>query len=281
VFTAICHLALRSWFAMVAAFSTNTLGFLLGLFGVAFCIWMANVLWDWWRFRQTYTGVGGLFTALSKSIHVILAEFVGVSVFLLVCWTSFVIRTIYFDHTGLQYANSVQMTNSGQSSAAAAQEIARLRAQVEFQQNNITTQEPVFINIRDLLQAFAVFRNDLNKESCVVKITAPPQTEPLASVVGNFSIATSNCPTFGPMLGDMDPDETAATMRGMIPDAIVFHAARDDKAANELFMRLSNQIKLVRSYELPSVNYQTPAGGYVHTVWLQFGSKVKWNSEIH
>ena len=83
------------------------------------------------------------------------------------------------------------------------------------------------------------------------------------------------------MLGDMDPDETAATMRGMIPDAIVFHAARDDKAANELFMRLSNQIKLVRSYELPSVNYQTPAGGYVHTVWLQFGSKVKWNSEIH
>lgn len=67
----------------------------------------------------------------------------------------------------------------------------------------------------------------------------------------------------------------------MVPDAIVFHAARDDRAANELFMRLFNQIKLIRSYKMPNAtDCQSPPGGYAHTVWLQFGSQVKWNSQV-
>jgi hypothetical protein len=67
----------------------------------------------------------------------------------------------------------------------------------------------------------------------------------------------------------------------MVPDAIMFRAARDDGAALRLFEELGNQIKLVRSYDLPAnPKYQVPPGGYAHTIWLQFGSKVKWNSEV-
>ena len=59
----------------------------------------------------------------------------------------------------------------------------------------------------------------------------------------------------------------------MVPDLIVFHAARDDRAAEQLFIGLGNQIQLKRSYEIP-------AGKAKNFVWLQFGTKTKWNSEL-
>jgi hypothetical protein len=197
----------------------------------------------------------------------------------LLSWGVFIVRTVYFDHAGLRYPNFKQNASNGRSSAIDEKEIERLRNLVAFHQNNITTQEPVFINIRDLLSAFAGFRIGLNKESCVVRVTAPIETVQFASVVAAFSTATSNCPTFGPSIDDRDSDEATITTSGMVSDAIVFHAARDDEAANMLFSNLTNLVKLVRKYDLPKPNYQTPEGGYQHTVWLQFGDKVKWNSE--
>jgi hypothetical protein len=266
---------------MAATTGTNTAGLLIWTVGITIAIWLFQIFDRWLAPGKTEKRITGLGKAIRQSVRGGFFTFAAIALVVFLSWIVFVARTVYFDHTGLRYANSAQLMKSGQSSAADAQEIARLKAEVEFQQNNITTQEPVFINIRDLLQSFAVFRSDLNKESCFVKITAPHETEPLARVMGSFSTATSNCPTFGPMLGNIDPDETEATMRGMVSDAIVFHAARDDKAANTLAMNLGNRIKLVRSYDLPKTDYQIPLGGYQHTVWLQFGDKVKWNSELH
>ena len=79
----------------------------------------------------------------------------------------------------------------------------------------------------------------------------------------------------------MVPDQKTLASNGMVPYAIVFHAARDDKAALRLFEELGNQIRVVRSYDLPaSPKYQVPPGGYAHAIWLQFGNNVKWNSEV-
>src|SRR5580658_10417637 len=100
-----------------------------------------------------------------------------------------------------------------------------------------------------MLQAFRVFRNAIGMDSCVVSVTAPPESSRMASTVAQLSIQASNCFTFGPFPSDIDPDEKTRALKGMIPDAIVFHANRDDKAALQLFDNLGNEIHLVRSYD--------------------------------
>jgi hypothetical protein len=253
---------------MVAAFSTNTLGFLTSTLGLVFCIWLVTFLYQWAGTTTPKKLTARCASALSKTARPLLLDLAGLCIFLLIAWPTFVIRTVYFDHSGLVYANSQQKAKANES-----------RAQVLFLQNNITTTSNVFINIRDLLTAFAVFRQERNNEPCLIEFTAPKETEQLADVFANYSNATSNCQGYGPAIGSTDPDEIAEATLGMIPDAIVFHAARDDKAANVLFDNLSNRIKLVRRYDLPKVN-QSLRKPRQHTIWLQFGSAVKWNSEM-
>ena len=157
-----------------------------------------------------------------------------------------------------------------------------LATDLEARKNGIFTTDPVFVNIIYLLQAFSNFRNGLHGEPCVVRVTAPSESLAFASTIAQFQIATSNCFTFGPDPNVwMNPDLEKEAKDGMVNDAIVFHADRDDKAANELFMRLSNQIRLRRSYEPDPVrSYQLPNGlSNLHTIWLQFGPEAKWSTE--
>jgi hypothetical protein len=111
-------------------------------------------------------------------------------------------------------------------------------------------------------------------------VTAPMDSSSLASVVAQFSNSVSDCSTFGPFPPG-DPDWDKATNDGMVPDVILFHATREDKAAEELFIHLGNYIPLQRSYKLLAKKYyQLPAGvEHPHIVWLQFGTNVKWNSQ--
>jgi hypothetical protein len=74
------------------------------------------------------------------------------------------------------------------------------------------------------------------------------------------------------MLTTNSPDEERDTVNGMVPEIIVFHARRDDKAANELYVRLGNYLPLKRSFDVPQ-------GSPQNFVWLQFGPRVKWNSQ--
>jgi hypothetical protein len=193
---------------------------------------------------------------------------------LLVYGTQFIYRAA---HVGYENHQSLAQANGNLKAENRA-----LATDLEARKHGISTSDPVFGNIIYLLQAFSVFRNALHGQPCVVRVTAPPQSLALASTIAQFQIATSNCFTFGPDPNiRMNPDLDKEATEGMVNDAIVFHADRDDTAANELFMRLSNQITLQRSYEPdPLHSYQLPNGlSDVHTVWLQFGPDVKWNSE--
>jgi hypothetical protein len=255
------HLALRSWYAMMTAINSNTLGFLLLVLGVAICIWFTGFLFKW---RE----LGNASLALKESKKVILVELIGVTLFIAFCLPTFMVRTMAYDHNGMRYELQKD-----------TEQIRSLDTELDYRKNNISTTDAVFPNLIYMMGAFRSFKNAIGSDSCVVRYTAPRETEPLASVFAQFSIQTDNCPTFGPGLGDFDPDEVSDTNDGMVPDAVVFHAAKGDKAADVLFMNLGNQIRMVRSYDLGRANYQVPSGGYKHRIWLQFGSKVKWNSE--
>ena len=152
--------------------------------------------------------------------------------------------------------------------------------------HSIDVTDPVFPNIIYLLQAFDGYRHMRKGAPCVLHVTAPEpisDSAALASAFAQFSNSVSDCYTFGPdMLFDLNPDLKKEARTGMVPDAIVFHAARDDKAALQLFDSLSNQIRVVRSYELPAKpvykirqDLELPI-----TIWLQFGTNVRWNSEL-
>jgi hypothetical protein len=198
----------------------------------------------------------------------------SITVLLIVYGTQFIYRAAhvaYDEHQSLVKAN-------GNLKA----ENRALATDLETRKHGISTSDPVFANIIYLLQAFSIFRNALHGQPCVVRVTAPSQSLALASTIAQFQIATSNCFTFGPDPNvRMNPDLEKEATEGMVNDAIVFHANRDDTAANELFMRLTNQITLQRSYEPdPLRSYQLPNGlSNVHTIWLQFGPDVKWSSE--
>ena len=194
----------------------------------------------------------------------------GVFGLVLLAFVVFAGVTIYADHQSLVSQNV---------------ELRRRKTDLEStlhkKTHSLDTTDPVFPNIIYLLEAFNVFRHANKGVPCVVRLTAPPDSLPMASMVAQFSNSVSGCYTFGPE-GPGNPDLDKIAIEGMIPDAIVFHAARDDKAADELFNRLSNQIQLRRSYEIPNEirNYRIPEQGQEHIIWLQFGTRVKWNSEL-
>ena len=248
------HLALRSWLAMVSATSTNTLGFIVWSVLVAVLAWFIAVLNAWLNIRKQQRGWHSVAVAFRSNLK---AGSMSIGVVLTVAiamWAIFFVRTVYADHMQFVALHTHD-----------AKRIADAEAKATFYQHNISTHDPVFSNLIYLLQDFAIFRNSVHGETCVVRITAPEQSQPLASAFAQFSVNTSNCPTFGPdELYDRNPDLKGETLNGMVPDAIVFHATRDDRAANELFSRLSNQVKLVRSYSLPSIHdYQTPSSPWL------------------
>lgn len=181
----------------------------------------------------------------------------------------FLARNVNNDHNSLIEANG-HLTNVN----------AAQKKELERRKHSLITTDPVFPNTIYFLQAFNIFRHRLNGEPCVIKVTAPRESEPMASMVAQFSHSVSGCYTFGPMDSQIDPEVEKETTSGMVPDMIVFHADKDDAAANQLFIDLGNQIQLKRSYEPTRRNFQIPEHGRVHVVWLQFGTNVRWNSEL-
>lgn len=181
------------------------------------------------------------------------------------------IKTVYEDHQSLLQANKKLSSIN-----------ADLRSKLEKRRHGLDTTDPVFSNTIYLLQAFQIYRHALNGAPCVIRVTAPPKSLPMASMVAQFSNSVSGCSTFGPEDFELNPDLEKEAMDGMVPDAIVFHAARGDKAADQLFNNLGNQIRLKRSYHIPSQrNYQSPMQGKERFLWLQFGTKTQWNSEVN
>lgn len=260
----------RSWAALVSASSTSTLGFVLWTIGVTVIGWTATVAAKWfelWRAKRNQP----LRSALDASFVPGMFLLGGMAVFVFVTYGYFVMRTVYDDH---QYfvAQNGQLAENNKA----------LSADVQWRKHNISTTDAVFPNVIYLLQAFSIYRHALNGQRCVVMITAPRESAALASAVAQFSNSVSNCFTVGPVDATSNPDAEAATMTGMVPDMVVFHAAKGDKAANALMGALGNQIRLKLSYQPPPKDFYSlpPSVGPVHVVWLQFGTDSKWNSEL-
>jgi hypothetical protein len=209
--------------------------------------------------------------ALITSLVLGAVLFVCVVAFVATTYAYFVVRTVYDDHQYL-VAQVRRLSESNKT----------LSADLKWHKHGITTTDPVFPNLTYMLQAFSIYRHALNGQPCVVMVTAPRESAALASTVAQFSNSVSNCSTFGPIDTTLNPDAETATMTGMVPDMVVFHAERNDKAADALISALGNQIRVKRSYTPPPKNYYTlPVGTLpVHVVWLQFGTNSKWNSEL-
>ncbi len=256
------HLALRSWGAMMAAMNTGTVGFLLSVVGISLCIWLAGLGFESWAVKS-------LRAAFAKSKKFLWADLAGVVLFLIVVYPAFCVRTVYYRHTGLQY-------ELAQNRAT----IKGLRVEIEYRKNNLAPTDPVFFNIRDMLDAFAVYRNLIKGEPCSITTTAPAETQRLATMFGTMANVTSGCSTYNAPATSGDPIIDRRVTDGMVDDAIVVHATHDeDKPVNALMTILAGRIKMIRRYDTAPSTYTPPPGGFKHLIWFQFGNKVKWQSE--
>jgi hypothetical protein len=206
------------------------------------------------------------------------STFIGLAVPLILVLTILcfnVVRTVYADHR--QFIADKQELKTKN---------ARLAVELEERENHIFVGDPVFSNIKSLLLAFDMYRHARHGEPCVIWLSLlPGATSNISGEVAQFSNSVSDCFTFGPFPGGEDPENDQEAIDGMIPDAVVFHADKNDKAAFQLFGNLSSLIKMQRSNKLPpriASHYQLPPGlaGKERTIWLQFGPEVKWNSQL-
>src|SRR5207247_8245930 len=100
---------------------------------------------------------------------------------------------------------------------------AELTKELEIRNHSMVTNQPVFTNTIYLLMAFDMYRHAQKGKPCVLMITAPHDSNPMASMVAHFSNSVSDCMTFGPMDPEAEPDAEKRASDGMIPDKIVFH----------------------------------------------------------
>lgn len=184
------------------------------------------------------------------------------------------VHTVYYDHQLLVSHRNLLFDKN-----------AALRRELEIRKHNIVRTDPVFDNVGALLMAFDIYRHSQNGKPCEIMLTSPRgENDQILSMVSELSNSVSDCSTVSLMNSDSDPDIEKPTMNGMVPTKIVFHAERDNKAANRLFDSLASLIQLQRSYDMPSAEDQKHYGvrnpSQEDLIWLQFGTNVQWNSQL-
>ncbi len=265
------HLLTRSWGAMISASSTSTFGFFCWMFGAAVVIGLAQIAYS--RFTASGDNKPGWLGAVERTWKPVLLEIGALTLFTLTVWFSFVVRTVYFERTGMRWAYTKEVM---QNSA--------LTRELDLRKEGVVTTDPSFVNVIYLLQSFQIYRESRHGRPCVIYVTATPDSTPLASVVAQFSNSVSGCSTFGPdAVGNPDLDDMAKD--GMVPGVILVHIKRDDKSGLSLQEHLGNQIQTRLSYQPPKIPkdhlYAGSPYGYTQDfVWLQFGAGVTWNSEL-
>jgi hypothetical protein len=270
------NLLRRSWNGMVSATGTTTLGFVLWTLALTAVGWAASVAARWRELTLLSSG-HPLNQALRDSLRA--GEFLtmGVAGLVLISYSAFLIITVYKDHQLLVNERNVLTTKN-----------TDLTKQLETRKHSMFTTDPVFVNTIYLLQAFNVFRHAQNGKPCVLLVSAPSESKESngrASMVAQFSNSVSGCYTFGPMDTSVDPDVEKRAKDGMVPNKVVFHAARGKPAIEQLFVNLGNLMQLKRSYDIPSEAerarlYSIPNAGQEDVIWLQFGTDVKWNEQL-
>jgi len=266
---------------MIAASSTSTFGLAVWTFLLAIAVWIAGVARDWQRNRKIAFSTSPLMEALKNSKDAAVFEIGTIAVFALAMWGLFVVRTVYYDHTGLRYqVQLLSRANSGMVDPASRDaQITDLQNQLEMRKQMLVMGDPSFDNMRKILTTFNEYRYASKGQKCYVYITSPSPT-PMISIVSEFSNSVSGCFTLSSW-GSENTDAEEEVKRGMIPGKVLVHGSRDDAAANQVEAELSNILPVERSYKTLSTSfphYQNQAPGDM-VLWLQFGPDVHWNSE--
>ena len=260
----------HSWDAMVRATGTTTLGFIVWVLALTAILWAAGVAANWLDLRRKRTPAP-LVKALLGSRSLGIFSATGVGLLVLTVFSIFFVQTVYGGHQWLVAENK-----------RLADENVVLSANLNWRKHNISTTDPIFRNIVGLLGSFQAYRINLKGSPCVIWITAPADSLPLASSLAQLSNSVSGCSTFGPFpSGNPDGEDV---LDGMVPGVIVIHAPRDDRAANQLESNLANQIQVGRSFKPPKTPktrlYQSLHQYRESFIWLQFGTNAKWNSDL-
>jgi len=260
----------RTWNELIGANSTSNLGFLLGSLVIPLLAGLLGFSYSRWLRKETWKAA--FHSSIMQAVLTVLAVVIAESA----VFIFFSVRGMYNDHAALIKRNE-ELT--GKLNTANA-EIAKRQQQIYFR-------DPAMGNLRSLLMDFDMYRHAQKGRPCVLYLTETTNTDPsVASQVAQFSNPISDCFTFGPVGGPIgyNPDLEKIALDGMVPDAIVFHMDRNDKAAFTLAGQLGSLLPLRISYApLPNrkVLYALPPNiaGKETLIWLQFGTNVKWNSE--
>jgi hypothetical protein len=258
----------RTWNDVVGANGTSNLGFILSSFAIPIVVALLGVANFRWRKKQSWN------ETLQNSVEPTVLLLIAVVVVQSATFLFLVVRGVYNDHKALANKNG-DLTRQLDS---ASQEINDRKQHIYFL-------DPAMGNLRSLLMDFDMYRHAQNGRQCVMWFSEPQNAHShLAGEMAQFSNVVSDCSTFGPFPGANNPDFEKEASDGMVPDAVVFHMDRNDKAAFALSGQLASLLPLKISYvPLRNRNAHYSLGpnakGDETVIWFQFGTDVKWNSE--
>lgn len=209
---------------------------------------------------------------------------------LVVVWGPLYLRhlasVIFSDHeelaSSIRAARSQNKQSSDAVSADQAGQIKQLQSELSTSRTELNARkqmlhntDPAFSNMTNAIRAFMTWRRNIGYDApCRILVTTPDKDDGgLYMTFITMAVFGSNCPN-----GDLNnvgvrrENIEAETSKGMIPGLIVFHALPDAKGANQLENELSNLFQVKRAFTIPG-------NASENTIWLQFGTGVKWNSD--
>lgn len=258
----------RTWSDVVGANGTSNLGFILTSFAIPIVGALLGVANFRWRKKQSWS------ETLQNSVEPTVLLLIAVVLVQSATFLCLTVKGVYNDHKALVNRN-----------ADLIRQLDSANQEVNDRKQHIYFLDPAMGNLRAMLMDFDMYRHAQKGRQCVMWFSEPQNAHShLAGEVAQFSNVVSDCSTFGPFPGANNPDLEKETIDGIVPDAVVFHMDRNDKAALILFDQLASVLPLKMSY-VPLPNRKTHyslgpnAKGNETVIWFQFGTDVKWNSE--
>ncbi len=207
----------------------------------------------WWRLSSWQNNwVGGL----KRGFYSLLAVWVVV---FLVC----IMTTVYHDHQALVSANTILKKRVAEKQAE----------NTKRPEKDAIRSDNEFGAISNVLGSFSFLMPSLPEADnpCRIKITAPHETIESAKLVASLA-GWRGCYVIGPANLDLDPDLSLEATRGIVHDAVIVHASKDNQKAAGFVNNLGNVVHVIRRYDLPK-------GSRPDLIWLQFGAGSIWRQE--
>jgi hypothetical protein len=212
-----------------------------------------------------------------------LVEFAGTILFLAFVYPTFVMRTVYYTHTGLWYQvqilsqenrNMVDPSSRDATIAELKKRLSDTQTQLESRKQTLRIDDPSFQNMTKTIRAFMTWRQNIGHDTpCKMLITNPDGNDNMYMTFSTMAVFGANCSNGNLNNVGVKPQNIETeTAKGMIPRVIVFHALPDARGANQLQTELQNLFQVKRSYTIPG---DAPPDA----IWLQFGTGVEWNTE--